>query len=154
MELNIFTGVCIFIIIGLMILVWFLNRDLTTANTSLIDMKDKLDRLKEDMGKMPTMSMKDRVDTTQNLFEIIDTLIQYEILNRRRYDAFLKQKTTIGDVDNTATEIAGQVFKTLNPSIFGDSNAIITDAGIMDYIQKRTIIELLVYLQNNAEGTR
>ena len=99
-----------------------------------------------------TISISERILAAQKLFELIDIIIDYSILSDRSYDVLLEKKSKRLDVEESVSRISEQVFKALNPSVFGDVNNIITDEYLMHYIQQKTFVEYFLYIQKTNEG--
>lgn len=111
-----------------------------------------ISQYREAFEDAPTMNIKDRVDASESLFSLIDTLIEYSIISDREYDILLKKKSKNLDVDKAIERIATSVFNWINPTIYTDVNSIVTAECIMTYIQKRTFVEYFLYLQRSSEG--
>ncbi len=100
----------------------------------------------------PTVPLNERTKYTIELLTLIDNLIDYEIISNRRYEIFLNQKIKSIDVDKEYNEIATNVFSYISPDVFDDPNNIITKDAIMSYIQKRSFVEFMRYIQNVGIG--
>lgn len=107
---------------------------------------------KKALQDKPTISISERILAAQKLFELIDIIIDYSILSDRSYDVLLEKKSKRLDVEESVSRISEQVFKALNPSVFGDVNNIITDEYLMHYIQQKTFVEYFLYIQKTNEG--
>ena len=113
-----------------------------------------IELLNERVNLIPTLSIKDRVDAMTQLFEVIDILIEYELINNRRYEIFLEKQEKNLDFDNVLEEISKNVFNGIKRDVFTDKNNLVTEQCLMSYIQKRTFIEYFNYLKNkNTSGT-
>ena len=113
-----------------------------------------IELLNERVNLIPTLSIKDRVDAMTQLFEVIDILIEYELINNRRYEIFLEKQEKNLDFDNILEEISKNVFNGIKRDVFTDKNNLVTEQCLMSYIQKRTFIEYFNYLKNkNTSGT-
>lgn len=115
-------------------------------NTVLSNVNDILEN-------RPAVPIQERTQYTIDLLSLIDNLIDYEIISNRRYEIFLNQKIKNIDVDKEYNEIANQIFSYLSPDIFDDPNNIITQKAIMSYIQKRSFVEFMRYIQNMGIGS-
>lgn len=100
----------------------------------------------------PTIPMNERISSMQNLFAMIDMLIDYSIMSDREYEILLQKKSKKIDLEDAVSRISEYVFHSLNPSVFGDVNNIVTDDCLMHYIQQKTFVEYFIYIQKNYEG--
>lgn len=124
----------------------FYRRRMNKINTVLSNVNDILEN-------RPAVPIQERTQYTIDLLSLIDNLIDYEIISNRRYEIFLNQKIKNIDVDKEYNEIANQIFSYLSPDIFDDPNNIITQKAIMSYIQKRSFVEFMRYIQNMGIGS-
>lgn len=92
----------------------------------------------------------DNLEFNRELLSFIDTLIENEIINEKRFDLFLNQKNKNIDVDKVIKDVSTRVFSAIKPEVYVDSKNIITDTYIMSYIQKKTFIFCMMYIQNNV----
>lgn len=92
----------------------------------------------------------DNLEFNRELLSFIDTLIENEIINEKRFDLFLDQKNKNIDVDKVIKDVSTRVFSAIKPEVYVDSKNIITDTYIMSYIQKKTFIICMMYIQNNV----
>lgn len=100
------------------------------------------------LDNKPTLDIKDRVSATKELFSLIDVLIEYEIINNRRFEIFLEKKNKNLDFNNVLEEVGTTVFSSLRSDIYTDKNNLVTKECLMHYIQKRTFVEYFLYLKN------
>lgn len=92
----------------------------------------------------------DNLEFNRELLSFIDTLIENEIINEKRFDLFLDQKNKNIDVDKVIKDVSTRVFSAIKPEVYVDSKNIITNTYIMSYIQKKTFIFCMMYIQNNV----
>lgn len=92
----------------------------------------------------------DKLEFNKELLSFIDFLIENEIINEKRFDLFLNQKDKNIDIDNVIKDVSTKVFCALKPEVYTDSKNIITETYIMSYIQKKTFIVCMIYIQNNV----
>lgn len=100
----------------------------------------------------PTLNIHDRITASQDLFAMIDILIEYEIISDREYEILLQKKSSKIDLEDSVKRISTAVFSKLKPSVFTDVNNIVTEQCLMSYIQKRTFTEYFNYIRQNNEG--
>ena len=100
------------------------------------------------LDRQPTLNIKERVSATKELFSLIDVLIEYEILNNRRFEIFLEKKNKNLDFENVLKDVGKTVFQSISPDVYTDKNNLVTKTCIMQYIQKRVFVEYFSYLKN------
>lgn len=107
----------------------------------------------EALNDKPKMSMGERISATHSLFQLIDTLIEYEIVSDREYEVLLQKKSKRLNIEEEVQKISKSVFEELKPDAYTDVNNIVTSKCLMSYIQKRTFVEYFLYLQKtNVDG--
>lgn len=108
--------------------------------------------LKEIVDTVPNMRIDERINATKELFNLIDLLIDYEIINNRRFEIYLDKKDTNLNVDQMLKDVSSAVFKFIKTDIFVDKNNIVTYECLFNYIQKRTFVEYFNYIQQRETG--
>lgn len=103
-----------------------------------------------ELSNRPTLTIKQRVELDNSLFEFIDELIELEIVHKRKFEIFLHQKNKNLDIDNVLEDVSLSVFNAIRQDVFTDSNNIVTEKYLMSYIQKKTFISYLMYIENNV----
>lgn len=116
--------------------------------------KHVINQYNEALSNKPTINIAERVQATQDLFALIDTLIDYEIISDREYEILLNKKSSKIELEDSVSRIATNVFNNINPNTFMDINNVVTDKCLMSYIQKRTFVEYFSYIQQNNEGSQ
>lgn len=111
-----------------------------------------MQQYREALEDKPTINIRDRVLAAQDLFKMIDILIEYEIVSDREYEILLQKKSNKIDLEDSVKRISTAVFSKIKPSVYTDVDNIVTEQCLMSYIQKRTFIEYFTYLQKNNEG--
>lgn len=97
-----------------------------------------------------TMMLDDRIGCCRDLLSLIDTLIENEIVNERRYEIFLDKKNNNLDIDNVISSVATNVFESIRKDVITDPNNILTEKQIMRYIQQKTFSLYLMYLKEHV----
>lgn len=111
-----------------------------------------IDTQQEIVNSTPNLDIGQRVAATKELFSLIDTLIEYEIINNRRFEIFLEKKNKNLDFENVLQDVGQTVFESLASDVYTDKNNLVTKECIMKYIQKRVFVEYFLYLKNNNQG--
>jgi hypothetical protein len=101
-------------------------------------------------SRIPSLNVNQRLEYNKNLLSFIDDMINLEILNEKRFSIFLNQPDKNLDIDNVLKKISTKVFESIQPELYNDPNNILTSEYIMSYIQKKTFIVCLTYIQNNV----
>ena len=151
------TNYLIYILIGILILFFLyigvsiiFYRNKKTSWISLIQQYQ--DQYREAIEDRPTLNIHDRISASQDLFTMIDVLIEYEIISDREYEILLQKKSSKIDLEDSVKRISTAVFSKIKPSVFTDVNNIVTEQCLMSYIQKRTFTEYFNYIRQNNEG--
>lgn len=147
----------IYIIIGILVLFFlyigfsiFFYQKRKNSWISLIQQYQ--DQYREVISNTPTLNIHDRITASQDLFSMIDVLIEYEIISDREYEILLQKKSSKIDLEDSVKRISTAVFSKIKPSVFTDVNNIVTEQCLMSYIQKRTFTEYFNYIRQNNEG--
>lgn len=111
---------------------------------------DRLVQLNTIVSNIPNLSIKDRIEATTNLFSIIDLLVDYELINYRKYDIFIEGNPKRIDIDETLEKVSKLVFESFTMDIYIDKNNIVSKECIMRYIKNKVFVELLAYLNNKS----
>ena len=101
----------------------------------------------------PKMNPIDRLNYTKSLFNFIDMLVDTELIYFKKNELYLKDgdgnkshlKNT--DFDVVIETISKNVFESLKPEIYSMDDNILTEKCIMEYIQKRTVMTYLTYIE-------
>lgn len=101
------------------------------------------------LDQSPSMPIGDRVDSTNQLLELIDAMISLEIMSTKRFEIFLDKKSKNIDFDNVISEVSTSVFESIKPNVFDDKDNIVSSQYLMSYIQKRTLVQYLTYFRQN-----
>lgn len=118
-------------------------------NEDLAERINKLELMEEERIK-PTLPFNIRIEASENLLNMIDDLITTEIISARKYEILLNQKNKNLDVDNVISEVASNVFNAMKDDVITSPDCIYNEKFIMSYIQKRTILRYLIYVNNNV----
>lgn len=137
----IITIIFIFIIIGLFI--WMRRK----INKIYIDANNLVSNVRQ---SIPTLNSLDRLNYTKDFCTFIDEMINQEIINIRRFEILLNQPNKNLDVDNVIKEVSSKVFNSIKKELFDDPNNIVTREYLMSYIQKRTVVFYINYINNNV----
>lgn len=141
LQYLIISIIFIFIIIGLFI--WMrrkINKIYVDANNLVLNVKQSI----------PTLNSLDRLNYTKDFCAFIDEMINQEIINIRRFEILLNQPNKNLDVDNVIKEVSSKVFNSIKKELFDDPNNIVTREYLMSYIQKRTVVFYINYINNNV----
>lgn len=98
----------------------------------------------------PQLTSIDKIKYTNELFDLIDELIQLELLNRKRFEIFLNEPNKNLDVDQVLKDISTSVYVGLSSDVIIAKDCVVTQDYIMRYIQKKTFIAYFTYLRNNV----
>lgn len=101
---------------------------------------------------IPTINIKERLELTEDLLGFIDGLINDELISRKRNEIFLNTPNKNIDFDTVIKDVSTSVFVGLKEYIFSSSDLIITGDYLIKYIQKRTVLNYLVFIEKNTEG--
>ena len=125
---------------------------LEEVNNNVADAIESLKKRENDIS----IDSIQRLQFTNDLLEFIDKLIDVELLNNKRFDIILDEvnntrKPSI-DVNESLTEISTTVFEAIKPDIFVTPYSVLTEDYLMKYIQKRTFIKYMVYLNESVSS--
>lgn len=148
----------ILLIIGISVLIFiFINymkhlNGLEEINNDVTDVIKSLQKRENDIS----IDSIQRLEFTNDLLEFIDKLIDVELLNNKRFDIILDEvnstrKPSI-DVNESLTDISTTVFEAIKPDIFVTPYSVLTEDYLMKYIQKRTFIKYMVYLNESVSS--
>lgn len=149
MKSNIFLYISIILFILLLL---YIGVSLIFYRRKKIQWLHVIEQYSEALADKPTLPIQDRVESTQNLFNLIDILIDYTIISDREYDILLEKKSKNLDVEDAIERISKAVFNSIQPSVYTDVNNVVTKECLMFYIQKRTFVEYFMYLKRVNEG--
>ena len=152
MIFQITSGSLAIILIGYIIFsILFYRKKKGDYEYVLDEYKKKLDEYKELLDDHPTIPVNERISATTELLAILDELVTYNLVNNRRYDILLKQESKDINFDNVIQDVSQEVFESIRPDIFTDTNNILTETALMSYIQKKVFFEYFTYLQNKSD---
>ncbi len=150
MEPNIYL---VYILIGILVLFFlYIGFTLFFYRKKKIEWTFVIEQYKEALQDKPTLNIHDRITASQDLFTLIDVLIEYEIISDREYEILLQKKSRKIDIEDSVKRISTAVFAKIKPSVFTDVNNVVTEQCLMSYIQKRTFLEYFNYIRKNNEG--
>ena len=101
-------------------------------------------------AKTPTLDISERIMAGNQLIELIDHIIDIEIVNTRKYEIFLNKKNPNLDVDHVLEKVSRATFKALKGDVLENRDGIFSAEWLMLYIQKRTTVLYLSYINNVA----
>lgn len=104
----------------------------------------------EQTSLTPTMRGDERIVFTNDLLTFIDDTITTELINEKRFDIFLNQKSKNLDFDKVIERVSTNTFNAIQKDILIDPNLIVTHEYLMRYIQKKTFIAYFTYIQKNV----
>jgi hypothetical protein len=116
-------------------------------NTVVTQTKDSLQIIQ---SSVPSLSMDKRLELTDAFLNFIDDKISMEIVNIRRFEIVLGTANKNLDVDNVIKEVSTKVFNSIKVEVFSDTNFILTESYLIEYIQKRTFLLYMAYLKENV----
>lgn len=126
---------------------FLLNRIIQNKNRLILAYKDSIEHIK---SSVPTLSIDRRLEYNQNLLTFIDGMIEVELVNEKRFELFLNKPDKNLDIDKVLKSISTIVFESLNPDIYTTTDNIVTAEYLMNYIQKKTFMVCMSYVQNNV----
>ena len=146
-EEYILIGVFIALVIIIGVLCIVMMGIIHDRNAAFITYEETINKLK---SSVPTLSIDRRLDYNQNLLLFIDSMIELELVNEKRFELFLNKNDKNLDIDKVLKSISTTVFESLNPDIYTSSDNIVTAEYLMNYIQKKTFMVCMSYIQNNV----
>ena len=146
-EEYILIGVFIALVITIGVLCIVMMDIIHDRNAAFITYEETINELK---SSVPTLSIDRRLDYNQNLLLFIDSMIELELVNEKRFELFLNKNDKNLDIDKVLKSISTTVFESLNPDIYTSSDNIVTAEYLMNYIQKKTFMVCMSYIQNNV----
>lgn len=146
-EEYILIGVFIALVITIGVLCIVMIDIIHDRNAAFITYEETINELK---SSVPTLSIDRRLDYNQNLLLFIDSMIELELVNEKRFELFLNKNDKNLDIDKVLKSISTTVFESLNPDIYTSSDNIVTAEYLMNYIQKKTFMVCMSYIQNNV----
>lgn len=146
-EEYILIGVFIGLVIIIGVLCIVMMDIIHDRNAAFITYEETINELK---SSVPTLSIDRRLDYNQNLLLFIDSMIELELVNEKRFELFLNKNDKNLDIDKVLKSISTTVFESLNPDIYTSSDNIVTAEYLMNYIQKKTFMVCMSYIQNNV----
>jgi hypothetical protein len=113
--------------------------------------QEKVDELNE--IPEPSMNLNERLTYTKDILEFIDSLIDMELIYAKKDELFLKNsdgdsaplKNT--DFDQIISTISSNVFTALKEDVYKSPDNILEDVYLLRYIQKRTVLSYLTYVE-------
>ena len=101
---------------------------------------------------VPELDIDDRLTYTEHLLSFIDNMIEFEVVNEKRFELILGQYDKNLDIDKVLESVSTRVYESIEKNVFTDPNNILTSKYIMEYIQKKTFIVCMQYVQNNTNN--
>ena len=98
----------------------------------------------------PSLSVDKRLEFNKDLLSFIDMMIELEVFNEKRFELMLNTDDKKLDIDDVIKTVSTRVFESIKPDVFTSNDNIITYKYLMSYIQKRTFIYAMQYVQNNV----
>lgn len=143
-ELIVFiSSVIIILIIGILI---YRNISLNKITEELMASLDDLH------DSIPKLDIDDRLTYTEHLLSFIDNMIEFEVVNEKRFELILGQYDKNLDIDKVLESVSTRVYESIEKNVFTDPNNILTSKYIMEYIQKKTFFVCMQYVQNNTNN--
>lgn len=103
------------------------------------------------LSEQPSLNLAQRVDATDKVLGIIDSLIEMEILTELRTISTLKVSYDLKNLDNDVKGIADKVFHAIKVDTYNDTNIVLNSEYLLEYITDQTVIQLLNHvLEYNA----
>ena len=113
-----------------------------------------LANLKNQTKDNSTLDMPSRIDLTNSILDLITFLINNEIIIQIKPYIVLNNPYEISRLDDDVRVISTNVFKSINPSLFKDTNLVLTDEYLMTYITKKSMGLMIDVVQNHNDTIR
>lgn len=88
----------------------------------------------------PTLSIYDRIDVTNKLFDLISFMISNEIYRVFKDYQMLKEPYIINNIDDDLKKICETVFSGIKKEVYSDPDLLIEDSYIIEYLTKRATV--------------
>lgn len=142
-------GIIVILLLALTIYLFIQREYLSKDIERLVDSNDRL----LDISKnKPTLPIDKQLQYTTDLLAFIDSLVEIELINEKRFSLLLGDKDKNLDFDTVIKNISTRVFESFDKRIFVESDNILTSEYLSSYIQKRTIVVYLGYIQQNVSS--
>lgn len=154
MTINtvIFISIIVIVLITIIYLILFIGY-IRRKNKILRAMeKDAIDSIVEIRNKTPALALDTRVSVTEDILGLIDSMISTELINIKRFEIILNKPSKNLDYEEVIKIVSDKVFHAIEPDVLTSPDIILTSSYLLDYIQKRTSIEYLTYIKNNASA--
>ncbi len=134
-----------------------LNITLTEETNRIQEVMSNLDEREEEISKKEQELKSDdstKLQFTKDLLEFIDSLVDTELINSKRFELILdsvsNERKPKVDIDNSIKEISTNVFDAIKPQIYDSPYSILKQEYLMKYIQKRSFLACMAYIENNV----
>lgn len=101
---------------------------------------------------VPELDIDDRLTYTEHLLTFIDNMIEFEVINEKRFELILGQSDKNLDIDKVLKNVSTKVYESIEKNVYTDPNNILTSKYIMEYIQKKTFIACMSYVQSSVNS--
>ena len=122
-------------------------------NNKYQNLTNEIEKHASDIQKIETYGRSaiiDRMEYTNQLLILIDTMITVEIINEKKGEILLNKKEKNIDADEVIKNISDTVFNGISPNVVIHPDNILTSKYIMKYIQKRTVYMVLSYITDGG----
>ena len=124
-------------------------------NELIVDVATQVQEKVDELNEIPepNMNLNERLTYTKDILEFIDSLIDMELIYAKKDELFLKNsdgesaplKNT--DFDQIISTISSNVFAALKEDVYRSPDNILEDTYLLRYIQKRTVLSYLTYVE-------
>lgn len=149
-------SVIVFVITSVVTLTLLLDLfEFISSINKLLDEKIIKYRIKRtDHLNMVTMQLPERIDLTNSIFDLIDSMIEDEILSFMKDRIALREKYNVLNLDTDVGEISTNIYNAFNKDLFTDPNLLLNKEYMMSYITKKTSYALLVNTLTHNENLK